>query len=538
VTQENFYDFWLSGVAALSILAVVTWNLRIGGTNPRAEAAAVQPVGFWTQAIAVLVPVALLTPAALLHADWTFTDYEIFTNNYLKGVPYPPPILTDLGRFLPLGHQEWRLLYLWTDNILVYHLFSVLQYAVFLTGCLTALRLFGLFKFPLFIFLVTLSPVIISFGNIVLPERTQVMIFPWILVVVLKWDMTARVRYLVLAVLLCHVMLYYKEPTVIFVGVFAGLRLLTQFFDGLKIGAGQPRWVGRALLAPSLLDMALVVYCLGYLLAFFSTIPPTLLVSDAAYHGHGFDLGSLGTTLSGWLARDPLLIVLLLLGFAGLLDRVARRRRLDTLDCLYFAGLAYAAALIATGLVSKYYAALPMTAVAIYVGGAAGLWAERVGNAAIRMAVGGVLVGFTLVNLFVAVPSFFYRYDWTTMNREFVDFVSALPPAPENRSVFTEGRYAWDVFVLEAYANGHRNAEICFPEFHGRAKYRCDGGADQVPGPERLTLEFYQGQHDRSATLRRGDGVIWGYDGKLFHSFLTKVPQALHPLLAPHYNIW
>jgi hypothetical protein len=537
VTQENFYDFWLLGLAALSILGVLTWNLQTRGTGPRSEVGAVQAVGLWTQAIAVVVPVALLAPAALLHADWTFTDYEIFTDYYLKGTPYPPIILTKLGRFYPLGHQEWRLLYLWTDNILVYHLFSVLQYAVFVAGSLTALRLLGIFRFPLFIFLITLSPVLISFGNIVLPERMQVMLFPWFLVAVLKWDMTARVRYLMLALLLCHFLLYYKEPTVAFVGVFAGLRLLGQVFGSLKNQAGRLGWDWRTFLAGSLLDMAVVIYCLGFIAAYLTTVPPAFLVSDAVYHGHGIDLGSVGTVIGGWLARDPLLIVLLLLGFACLLVRLARRRRLDTLDCLYFAGLTYAAALIVTGLVSKYYAALPMAAMATYVGGSLGLWAERAGRAEVRMALGGVLVAFTAVNLFVAVPSFFYRYDWTAMNRDFVDFVGALPPAPENRTVITEGRYSWDVFVLEAYANGHRTAGICFPEFRGRAKTRC-AGADRIPEPERLTLEFYQGRHDRSAVLRRGDEVIWEYDGRLFEAFLTGVPRPLHPLLAPHYNIW
>jgi hypothetical protein len=85
----------------------------------------------------------------------------------------------------------------------------------------------GCFNRYSLLLIVTLSPVLISFASLVFPERHIVMILPWLLYFLVRWDSTLQLRYLFLVLLCAHFFLYLKEPNFVFLASIALLRLVS-----------------------------------------------------------------------------------------------------------------------------------------------------------------------------------------------------------------------------------------------------------------------------------------------------------------------
>lgn len=169
-----------------------------------------------------LLPAVILGLLILPFVQWSFTDDDIFMQYYVLGHSYPP-IIAGGGRFVPFAHQEWRILP-WMTQAWMFHGFALIEYFVF---CFVIWVIVSKYdgKLSMLFFIVTLPPIAISFSNIVLPERNQVLLLSLWFLFCDRWQRSRDILYGMFSLLLANLALYFKEPTCLFVGGFAVTRM-------------------------------------------------------------------------------------------------------------------------------------------------------------------------------------------------------------------------------------------------------------------------------------------------------------------------
>lgn len=498
----------------------------------------------------LVIAAAGLAVAVLPVARWGFTDDDVFILHYLQGRAYPPPIWDSVGRFFPLGHQEWRLLYFWTDDINIFYLFCVLQYACFSLGAFVLLsHLKSSSRFAL-IFILTLPPVLVAYSNLVVLERTQLMFLPWLLFFLLKWDCTGLFRYAFLALLSAHFMLYLKEPTVLFIVTVTGLRLASPAMQAFQaIAGGNPVRVSQ-LAKSALADLGLVLSATVFLALYFTAVPLDTLFSDRVYDGRDLGVDRLLPALSAWAGKEPLLLALLAIGLLRTARNVLKHHTIDTRDQLLLGATVYFVSLVASGLVSTYYGALPMVTAAIAVV-APGLPGAQPRLRPVLVPAFAVLLCLgIIVNLVFAAPRLLYRQDWTARNAEVTDNLQQMLSANGERRVFLRG-HSWDAEMLAVYANGLRKLGIIFLIADGRYVENeeeqaaiCDVAAQfclsYAPGPVsgQLVVDLGNIESTRSAAILQDRELLWSYEDRQLRDFLAVTPHFLHGILRHFYDFW
>jgi hypothetical protein len=545
VTSDNFYTLWLPALVALagSLAASAIrprdlLDLRIHALAPHLPAIAV-----------IAGATALLGAAVLPDAGWGFTDDDVFILHYLRGDPYPPPIWPDVGRFFPMGHQEWRLLYAWTGDPVVYQSFAVVQYAAFGIGLALLLRELRAPGRLVLLFALTLPPVVVAFANLIVQERVQVLFLPWLLLALLRWDRTKQPQFALLALVAAHFMLYVKEPTVLFLAPIALLRLAPAagpVIASVRLGDRRAvRSIARALLA----DLGILLSCMVFLALYFSTIPPETLFSDRVYDGRSLGADGVPEALLAWTTKEPLLIPLLAAGLWRFVVRVASRGSPDFNDQVLLGALIYFASLVASGLVSTYYGALPLFAASIAV---LPQLAQRVeGKASLRAAATAAVVLLVAFNIFAGASHLAYRQDWIDRNHALTaELESLLPAEGGGRAVFLRG-HSWDAEMLAVYANAYRRLGITFLvadrrylEVGPAEAARCDGPAHRClayagsPPPSAFVADLGRLERDRSATLSKAGETLWRFDDARLRDLQSIFPPGLDALARHFYAHW
>jgi hypothetical protein len=545
MTSETFYALWLPAFAALAG--------SLAATSVRLNA----PARFDMSAIAPHLPAlavvggatACLAAMVLPGAGWGFTDDDVFILHYLRGDAYPPPLWPDVGRFFPLGHQEWRLLYLWTDSAAVYYAVAVMQYAAFGLGLYLVLRELRAPGRLVLLFALTLPPVFVAFGNLVVQERMQALFLPWLLLALLRWDRTRRFQYAFLALVAAHFMLYVKEPTVLFLLPLAALRLAPPARDALGAIASKDltrlEGIGRA----SLADLGVLLSCAAFLALYFSAVPLDTLFSDRVYDGRSLSAGGAPSALWAWATKEPLLIALLAAGFARFGAHLAWRRAPDFHDQVLVGATLYFASLVASGLVSSYYGTLPLVATTIAV--VPPLAALASGRPGLRSVFGAGLALALAVNLLAASSHLAYRQDWIDRNHQLTARLERLLGAdPSERVVFLRG-HSWDAEMLSVYANGHRRlgitfliADLRYRDVDPATAARCDGPANRClayaasPPEAALVADLGRLERDRSVVLSGPSVTVWHFDDERLRSLQAFLPAPVDTVTRHFYDHW
>jgi hypothetical protein len=447
------------------------------------------------------VAAGVLALVVLPYATLGFTDDDILALYYLHGRPYPPPLWPDQGRFFPLGHQEWRLLYFWTNDVAIYHLWRILEYAAFSLGVIALLKEIGHLNWLSVLLVITLPPVMVSYANIVMPEGAQVFLMPWLTWALVRWDRVRRLRYAALALMCANLMLYQKEPTFLFIATLAGLRLTQN--------------------KASRVDLALIASSVAFLATYLIAIP-----SGSTYHGATAHLENMWPTAAAWVQQEPLLFPLLLGAVLVAAARLLAKRPLDAGHQLGLAAIPYVLALLATGLVSTFYAALPMAAAALSL-------APRLPRPVAALAIAA--------GILLTIPHFLYRQDWVTRNAELASQIAYMSP------VRLTG-HAYDAEEFAVYTDAFRNLSIIFYTNDERyaGKVQAGGTCDYdtgfcitySPDPTRAVVDLGQLDSSRPATLLVDGKDVWRYDSRRLQDLLALTPTWLHEAIRPQYNLW
>jgi hypothetical protein len=206
----------------------------------------------------------------LVWEDFAYYDESAFTLFTLAGRNFGPPIWRELGRFFPLGHQEFNLIRYFTSTVVGYHLFPIAQLLV-LSCVLLALddELSMTARAAFTAVVLTSTGVVYVFTGLFYPERNVVFWLACLIFCMKRFDRNLAVSWAVAATVCAQIMIYYKEPAFLLLVTFAASRLV------FRSRTSQPKGGLRSLLRhkASSLDLCLCfvggLFFLYYLAAMF-----------------------------------------------------------------------------------------------------------------------------------------------------------------------------------------------------------------------------------------------------------------------------
>src|SRR5262245_23685952 len=125
VAMFLFWPVWIpvTAAAAVFVACAVSWTaspitqkssvsfIRTGWKESRGAAAAMTLLGLFLAGYIAMI---------LARENFTYRDNSIFTLYTLRGHDIGPPIIPHIGRFFPLGFQEFNLIRHFTDTITGY----------------------------------------------------------------------------------------------------------------------------------------------------------------------------------------------------------------------------------------------------------------------------------------------------------------------------------------------------------------------------------------------------------------------------------
>jgi len=517
VSGLQFGLVWGTAMCVLAILAVR--SLLAAGPDWRT----VRPGLTLGELVLVLAITLLLAAAVLPFAGWGYTDDDVFVNFFLRGRPYSPPIWYHIGRFFPLGLQEWRLLYRWATDVHVYHAFALVQFAIFGVAIAGVLRDTSTCRMLVLAAVITAAPALLVFANLVLPERMQLLSVAIWLWAAQRWMSTGSGAHFFVSLIAANTALYQKEPTFLFFGTFAVLGLLRPRADAASIDRiSRSRRLDAALLVSSGIFVAL--YLVG--------TRTSVLTSGAAYGGLVFSVTNVPAALTAYLSKDPLTICLLALGWLVALWRWTR----DGIDIwirLLAGATMYFGIVLLARAISMYYLALPAVAAGL------ALWGMVASNAQagrIALLVSGPVV---LLNIAFATTSLLYRRDWIDRNVKTVDWLAGHLTSP-GETLFVEGD-RWDVCMFALYAGRVRGLSIAFegPSLTPSCSPVTDTTRQaSAPRGGQVVLDLGVLIGERRAAILRGGELLWTYQGAYATDIQPRLPPVLERVLRPHYNHW
>jgi hypothetical protein len=467
-----------------------------------------------------LLPPATLALLVLPFVQWGGSDDDVFILGVLNGTPYPPPVSPTNGRFWPLGHQEWRA-FPKMSEAWMFHLVAIIEYSVF-CFVLTKLMaitvrnpvdhvkvdrgLIGGTSLSVFLFLSTLSPVVIAFSMIVGTERNILLLFLlWLVfytISIRRNDVMFGLMSVICAIIAC----YFKEPTFLFFGGFSIVGLWN---------SPAPKQETNATLKSKWREIGFAISAVVFITFYLYYVGLSSIMSGTAYHGSNVAISKIIPAIERWALTEPLVIPLLLLGlilpFVGALTKKANSFELFG---LWLGSFFYFFILVLMGLTSKYYAALPMLGFAIYVCMVLNNfgWLCRL----------NVLFGLLVVaNMLTWIPVIIRKHDYAHRSVELVNKLLELFPPTEARPptfVLVRDGDGWQAQMLIIYADHIRKTNFQFYCDHPYDVYFyydngdaiCRRSAEEVA--RGVTVELYQSAEEGMSARLFVDGhEIWRY---------------------------
>ena len=370
---DLFWPIWMA-ITAMGVLLTI-W-VTPGKKSNRVDAIPSRRPD-WSRAgilaVAFLcVFLACYIAGSLVWEDFTYYDNSHFTNGTLVGKDIPVQIVPEIGRFWPLGHQEFNVIRHVTRSVTGYHALRIVQ-LVLLCGILLVFdEELSIKARVALITLVLITPsILISFSGLIYPDWNVVFFLICLLWFVKRFEMTRSTAWGVAAVISSQFMLYYKETAFLLLLGFVVGRLLFRCWNG-----NQPAWGFKRLRDPdSRLDLCLGLLVASFLLYYLAAMFPNF----SRHYANQFQL-PLAEVLASYLKID--LVVWVLVAVALAKTFLILRRKLvpsPLWDGLALAGLGYFAGYLALRIQSAYYLA-PVDLIAVlYVGRLAILSMDNMG---------------------------------------------------------------------------------------------------------------------------------------------------------------
>jgi hypothetical protein len=293
--------------------------------------------------------------------NFAYHDNSIFTLYTLRGHDIGLPIMPWLGRFFPLGFQEFNLIRHLTDTITGYHALRIVQLLIFAWILLVLDEELSISARVALVALALITPsILISFSWLIYHEANVLLCIVCLALFVKRFERNQSVGWAVAATVCAQIMIYYKETASLLLFGFAVSRLVLR----CRSADGTSWDYSRLWDKESRLDLCLaalaVLFWLYYLGLMFPH--PNMQYAD--------DLRQpIAELLLGYIKTD--LLALLFVG--TVLARtylIVRRRVTPSLlwDGLAFGGIACFIGYLGLGISAAYYLA-PVDLIALlYVG--------------------------------------------------------------------------------------------------------------------------------------------------------------------------
>lgn len=318
------------------------------------------PAGIVALGILVVFIVSYIA-IILVWEDFAYMDNSIFTLVTLKGHDIPLFIEPEVGRFFPLGLQEFNLIRHFTESAIGYHVLPIAELLIFVSILLVLNDELGIAARVALAILALLTPsILISFGGLIFPERNELLFLAGLILCVKRFEESESTRWAAGAVLCAQIMVYYKENAFLLLLGFAGARLLLRCRSGRLAGWDYDRLRDRL----ARLDWSLVGVAILFLLYYFGAAGLHPNVNYAIAYRQPF----VGMLLA--YTRRDVLVWLLVVVAAGRIYLILRRRAasLPLWDGLAIGGVAYFLAYLYLRIYRPWYSA-PVDLIAVLYAG-------------------------------------------------------------------------------------------------------------------------------------------------------------------------
>ena len=331
LTQLLVYHFWIVWLFGLAGILAVSIGIHRSGDwqpfEPAAKSSRLQTACFG----AFLV---LYLGFMFWNEDFAWMDGHVFTDFSAIGITRPPSVWPNVGRFWPMGYQEYNLISHVSKTATAYLVFGAIQLIAglwFLYEAMPAktpaLRLSTLA-------LLMLAPAFAAdFAELTYADRNVVFAVCVLVFCVSRYDREPALRWMIPPLVVSYWVLYDKETTTALFGTFAAARMLLK--------ASRDGW-RSALRSPLEIGMIIGSACFAGQLGI-------VLIQNAHYLTFGF-VGR-WTATGRYLTADPLLAAFLIAFAIHVVQTLRRGAKLDPLwDALALGGVLHFCAVAVTGL--------------------------------------------------------------------------------------------------------------------------------------------------------------------------------------------
>jgi hypothetical protein len=227
-----FWPVWIPMTAAAAVFV----GCAVGWTaNPRAQKPSVSFTrtgrkGSRGAVTAMMLLALFLTGYIAMILAWenfTYHDNSIFTLYTLRGHDIGPPIMPWLGRFFPLGFQEFNLIRHFTDTITGYHAVRIAQLLIFSCILLILDEELSIGARAALVIIALITPSILtSFTWLIYHEANVLLCIVCLALFVKRFEQTQSVGWAVAAAVCAQIMIYYKETASLLLFGFAVSRIV------------------------------------------------------------------------------------------------------------------------------------------------------------------------------------------------------------------------------------------------------------------------------------------------------------------------
>lgn len=296
----------------------------------------------------------------LYKEDFVGNDYSQITLFSLRGRFFGLPIWAYEGRFFPLGHQEFNLIGLFTKTLFGYHLFPIFQLIVVVFSIFYIFTKEKIKNKVLVIILILITPSFVqSYFSLIIPERNLIFWLTLFILFIQRFDSKKSLYDFIFLVTISQFIIYYKEPSFLFISGFALTRLLIKFIERQQTIKSIKNIIN--FIHQNWLEISLLLLSALFLLLYIITILPNI---NSSYAEKRNELTRL-MVLTKYLSFSPLLSILLLTITSRIILVSQSKIKFDLLwDSLAIGALFYFLAYIVLNLYAKYYLA-PVDFIAI-----------------------------------------------------------------------------------------------------------------------------------------------------------------------------
>lgn len=284
-----------------------------------------------------------LGPSDEYHFLPTLQSGKIFPM-YGKDFPYYNSV--ELGRFSPLGGQEYNLVALISNTPLAYFAFNAILLLGFIFIFLKILNEFSGNRTANYLaisILLFIPAVTNTFFKLLYVEKNVIFYLAVFLISFIMFQKQQKAVFFILALLSANIATYYKETTFLVIGIFSAAHLVLSW--------RQINGKGR------LLNILLIISSAIYISIYLLTIQPNIRSAYLPSSVHNSFLIFIKNILNYGLFSDPILILILIPLTVWRTFQVFFRRREShpILDPMLAVSAAYVAAFIVLNMYSPYY---------------------------------------------------------------------------------------------------------------------------------------------------------------------------------------